>query len=1045
MARAPSPERPPHESETWLHAVVDFIPEAAVGNFEGKCVYANLAACKLIGTRSVAELVGRDVLDLVAPEQRELVAASVERVLTGGVEAPQKFVLVRADGRSVEVECASTRVELNGRSALLMLLTDISERNKAEEALRESEADFRALAESMPQIVWACRPDGANYYFNHQWVDYTGMTLEESHGPGWNQPFHPDDQQRAWEAWQNATQNHVPYSLECRLRRADGVYRWWLIRGAPLRNAGGKVLKWFGTCTDIQEIKETQAALENQARLLREGHDLLANLTRLVPGVVYQYRLYPDGRSAFPYASPGMSDIYEVTPEEVREDATPVFGRLHPEDYDHVAACIQESARTLSTFYCEFRVILPRQGLRWRWSQAHPERTADGGTLWHGIISDITERKQAEEELREGQERYRQLLESAHDWIWETDEHDVYTSASPKVFELLGYEPEEVLGKTPFDLMPPDEAARVAEVFATMTGGRKPFRDLPNLNLHRDGHFVFLESSGVPVFDSRGEYRGYRGMDRDVSERMRLEEARAESERMLATLMANLPGMAYRCLNDDEWTELFLSDGCETLTGYKPADLMGNARVSYADLIHPDDREMVWREIQAGVSAREPFRVLYRIVTAGGETKWVWEQGQGVFDGGDAPLYLEGLITDITERVCAEQALRAAEEQLRQAQKMEAVGQLAGGIAHDFNNLLAVILGYSDLLLAGDDLPDSARQEITQMRKAADRAGALTKQILAFSRRQALRPKVVSLNVVLDGMEPLLRRTLGEHIDLASRQDAGLGLVEADVHQFEQVVMNLAINARDAMISGGRLTLETANVELDEEYCRTHPEATPGSYVMLAVSDTGMGMDDLTREHIFEPFFTTKELGVGTGLGLATVYGIVKQSHGTISVESELGQGASFKIYLPRFMGHVQEEAPETAGTGSARGEETVLLVEDEVPLRDLVVRVLGGLGYRVLAAGTAADALEAVREAGRLPDLLLTDVVLPGGVQGHELARDLSCSQPDLPVLYVSGYPRNAIVHSGQLDAGVNFLEKPFTPESLAHAVRSVLDQARR
>ncbi len=411
----------------------------------------------------------------------------------------------------------------------------------------------------------------------------------------------------------------------------------------------------------------------------------------------------------------------------------------------------------------------------------------------------------------------------------------------------------------------------------------------------------------------------------------------------------------------------------------------------------------------------------------------------GLADGG---TLWHGIISDTTDRVEAEEALRERDEQLRQSQKMEAVGQLAGGIAHDFNNLLAAILGYSDLLLADEELADPAREDVKQIRHAADRASVLTRQILAFSRRQALRPEVVSLNDVLTGTESLLRHTLGEHIDLVSRREPGLGLVEADVHQFEQVIMNLAINARDAMVSGGQLILETANVELDEEYCHTHPEVTPGSYVMLAVSDSGMGMDEATLKRIFEPFFTTKALGEGTGLGLATVYGIVKQSHGAISVESRPGQGASFKIFLPRVMGQVREEIPATDKAETAVGEETILVVEDEAPLRSLIVRVLGGLGYRVFAAGTAVEALELVKQVESSLDLLLTDVVLPGGVQGNELAYDLCSVRPDLSVLYVSGYPRDAIVHAGQLDAGINFLEKPFTPETLARTVRSVLDK---
>jgi two-component system cell cycle sensor histidine kinase/response regulator CckA len=399
---------------------------------------------------------------------------------------------------------------------------------------------------------------------------------------------------------------------------------------------------------------------------------------------------------------------------------------------------------------------------------------------------------------------------------------------------------------------------------------------------------------------------------------------------------------------------------------------------------------------------------------------------------------------DVTERVRADGALRQSESQLRQAQKMEAVGQLAGGIAHDFNNMLAAILGYSELLLASHEFAtSSAREDLEEIKHAAERAGALTRQILAFSRRQTLQPTVVSLSQVIDGMEPLLRRTLGEDIDLVTLKDPGVGRVEADVHQFEQVLMNLAVNARDAMPSGGRLTLETVNVELDERYCQANADTTPGDYVMLAVSDTGVGMDDATIEHIFEPFFTTKPPGEGSGLGLATVYGIVRQSHGGISVLSRPGEGTSFRIYLPRVTTPVAEAIPAETVEVPARGDETILVVEDEAPVRQLVARVLGGLGYRVMVAGTGAEALRTYQEAGLRFDLLLTDVVLPGGMQGTDLARELLARAPDLPVLYISGYARDAIVHSGRLDAGVNFLEKPFTPDALAAKVRTVLNQA--
>ena len=406
-----------------------------------------------------------------------------------------------------------------------------------------------------------------------------------------------------------------------------------------------------------------------------------------------------------------------------------------------------------------------------------------------------------------------------------------------------------------------------------------------------------------------------------------------------------------------------------------------------------------------------------------------------------AVLWLWSLRREVARRT---EELRKSEEQLRQSQKMEAVGQLAGGIAHDFNNLLTAITGYCELLLAdGTDCNTGAREDIKEIKRAAERAGSLTKQILAFSRRQPMRPDVVSVNNVLDGMTPLLRRTLGEDIDLVSLQDPDVGLTEVDVHQFEQVLLNLAVNARDAMPAGGRLTLETADVELDEEYARTHSEVDPGLYVMLAVSDTGSGMDEATLQHAFEPFFTTKEPGQGTGLGLAVVYGIVKQSRGHVTVYSEPGRGTTFKIYLPRVHGRHTVELPVTLGPALAPGSGTVVVVEDETAVRRLVDRVLRREGYEVVSYGTADEALAAIEE-GQSLDLLLTDVVLPGVLQSKDLVERLQQIEPGLSILYMSGYTRNAIVHAGRLDAGVNFLEKPFTPEVLARTVRQVMEQAK-
>ena len=395
----------------------------------------------------------------------------------------------------------------------------------------------------------------------------------------------------------------------------------------------------------------------------------------------------------------------------------------------------------------------------------------------------------------------------------------------------------------------------------------------------------------------------------------------------------------------------------------------------------------------------------------------------------------EGTVVDVTERY-------SLEEQLRQSQKMEAIGRLAGGVAHDFNNLLTVIEGYTELLLDSHPKDDPRRPDIEEIRRAADRAGALTRQLLAFSRQQVLAPKVLDLNTVIVSMKDLLRRLLGESVELTTRLAPSLGHVTADPGQIEQVVMNLAINARDAMPRGGKLTIETANVELDEAYAREHPTITPGSYVLLAVADNGHGMDAETQARIFEPFFTTKQMGKGTGLGLSTVYGIVKQSGGEVWVYSEVGVGSTFKVYLPRVQAEGQARATEPAASGTVRGDETILLVEDESGVRALVQKFLERAGYKVLTAGSGDDALALLAQHSGPLHLLLTDVVLTR-MSGSELARRVTELRPQTRVLYMSGYTDDAIVHHGVLTADADFVQKPFTADALARKVRSILDRS--
>ena len=616
----------------------------------------------------------------------------------------------------------------------------------------------------------------------------------------------------------------------------------------------------------------------------------------------------------------------------------------------------------------------------------------------------------------ETEEQYHRVIEEAMDGILIADPTGRVLMVNTALRGMLGLTPEEIKDLQLMGTYLPEERNLLADRLKRLEAGER--LRFERAMQRKDGTTIQVEVTASRLDDGRME-----GIVRDVSERTRAERALRESEERFRRLSAAaFEGIAIT----DAGKIVDMNSQFAEILGYEVAELVGR---SVLDLVAPEHHELVLGHIRSGSSDRYEHLALRK-------------------DGGRVPVEVQGrnipfqgrnlrvtAVRDITGRL-------ELEAQFRQAQKMEAVGQLAGGVAHDFNNLLTAIVGYTQLLLMDLAADDARREDVEQIAVAADRATGLTRQLLAFSRRQVLQPKELSLGAVVIGAERLLQRLIGEDVTLVTRSQPNLGLVRADEGQLEQVIVNLAVNARDAMPEGGTLSIETSNVEVGTARPAELSAVPPGAYVLLTVRDTGMGMDAETCARIFEPFFTTKPEGRGTGLGLSTVYGIVKQSGGFVTVTSAPHEGALFSIYLPRIPGEVAPRAPEAPRRAAPRGNEVVLLADDDAGVRSAVSRELRMQGYTVIEASDGQSALRASAKADEPIALLITDVVMPQ-LSGPALAKRLTAERPRLKVLYVSGYADNALGRHGVLESGIHFLQKPFKPDALAQKVREILDGA--
>lgn len=1052
-------------SERKFRAVFENASDALFLIERDVCIDCNPAAERLLGCGRERIIQAR-IEDFSPPTQPDGQpsrdkAASKNRAALAGQPQLFQWQYRRAGGALVATEVNLSRVEIEGRPVVLAVVREISEARHMAEALVESEKTLRQVAETVREVFWIRDTRSRQIlYINPAYEELWGRSCQSLY----DQPesfldsVHPEDRDRVVEALQTQRQGEELFDQEYRIVRPDGEVRWVWARTFPVRNDRGDIYRLVGVAEDITPRKQAEAALA-------ETQELLASFVEHTPAEIFISDVA--GRMLL------VNRAWEQFFGRRREEA---LGRPVDEIFPpHLAADFMATTRTVidTAAPLAFERMLPGPD-----GSAHyfevikfPILDPAGGVKGvGGITLDVTGRKQAEAQLlrrnRELDLLNRVIAVSAG--ALETEvilstvcrelvlAFDVAVAMASLLDQTRSH--IRVAAEYRADSRKPSELNRTVPVSTAMLWQqlqalKQPLavadiRADPRLSQHRqliDLHGVAailvlpLMVEGEMIGNltlADNKPRQFSDEEIDLAQSVTNQVAGALARVRLAQVQQQLSAAIEEAgetivITDTAGTIVYVNPAFERITGYSQAEALGqNPRM----LKSGRHDEVFYRQLWATLQSGEAWHG--HLINRKKDGSLYTEEAT------ISPVYGQGgvIVNYVAVKRDVTRELRR-EEQLRQAQKMEAVGRLAGGVAHDFNNLLTAISGYTGLLLARFPNPaDPIRQDLEQIQKAGERAASLTRQLLAFSRKQVLQPEVIDLNGTVADMDDMLRRLLGEDIDIRTDLAPGLGRVLADRGQLEQVILNLAVNARDAMPGGGRLTIETANVVLDEAYAGQQVEVRPGPYVRLAVSDTGAGMGPEVLSYLFEPFFSTKGQQ-GTGLGLATVHGIIKQSGGHIDVYSEQGYGTTFNVYLPRL-----EEDPAVRPQGMAwpaipGGTETILVVEDEGRVRELVTRALEGRGYTVFAASSPDEALQIGRQEPGPIHLLLTDVIMPG-MNGRALAEQLTLIRPKIKVLYMSGYTDSAIIHHGVLEPGVAFIQKPFSLAAIAVKVRETLDK---
>jgi two-component system, cell cycle sensor histidine kinase and response regulator CckA len=906
---------------------------------------------------------------------------------------------------------------------------DVTEQKKAAERIRQSEERFRALIENSADGIVLFNSNAGIIDISPSGERILGCSKEEVAGQVRFDLIHPDDAQRVQQFFvEIISKPSAILTNQYRIRHSNGAWLWIeSVWSNLLENTSVQAI-----VVNFRDITERKSA---EQELIESREMLHMAMSGSKTGAWSRDLLKNDVKW-----SEELETIFGLEKGSFSEKVESFYDKVYEEDREYVKQTALKAISEHTNYVSEFRFYHADGSLRWMEGRGKAVYAEDGTpTKVYGIGIDITDRKSAEEAFQQSEERLRSVVEQSVVGITQVDLNGRFINVNDQFCKMVGYSREELLELRMQDVTHPEDAKDSENALSKLVVNGVA-AEIVKRYVHRNGSIIWVNASISPIRDSKGRANSAVGIVNDITARKQAEERLRESEARLR-LAIEISQTAMFEIN-------LVTDAVETdeigreIYGFEIDEPLTFRRVQ--SRFHPDDVDEVLLEVSAALAPEgdDEFEVEQRIIRTNGEIRWIKVRGRAFFeekDGIKRPVTCLGTYLDITKQKLAAEALLEKEEQLRQAQKLESVGRLAGGIAHDFNNMLTAINGYSELTLRKLDSDNALRGNLEEIKKAGERSAALTQQLLAFSRQQILQPKVLDINEVVQDTSKMLKRLIGENIELRLRLNPRISRIKADPVQLSQVIMNLAVNSRDAMPGGGKITIETDSVFLDGSYLKKDPALITGNYVALKFSDTGSGIDSEIQEHIFEPFFTTKPVGEGTGLGLATVYGIIKQSDGYIWVESEIGQGAAFEIYLPE----AKREKPAENDDFFANlqlGTETILLVEDEEIVRTMSKMMLEECGYRVLTAANAEEALSICRQNDCGINLLITDLVMPG-MSGRELSEKLSSILPNVKVLFTSGYTDDSIMRDGITETSRNFIQKPFTIEALSEKVRASMD----